>query len=119
MKYYIDGGTSDPQPNAILLVGEHDMVLGHAQMIQLPSLEELSSGKKLELGASQVVLDATSLPSDIPDITSHTFTVVVKFGNRAELRLKNCSILHHEMPQIHTDSRFIEFGETKISVPHR
>ena len=122
MKYiYFGCGPEDPQHNAILFVGEHDMVLGYAQTIQLPPLEELSSGKKFELGTSKIVLDTTSLPSGIDemlsDIGSYTFTVVVKFGDRAELRLKNCSILQSDMPQIHTDSPYIEFGETKILVP--
>jgi len=125
MKYiYSLGGSEDPQQhNAILLVGDHGMVLGHAQAIGLPPMEKLSSGEMFELPAVRVVLDATSLPGDVddvlPDLASYLFTVVVRFGNRAELRLKNCSLVRSDMPLIHSDSRYVEFPDTEILVPRR
>jgi hypothetical protein len=119
MKYiYFGNETPDLPITAIMLIGEHGIVLGHAQNIDLPPLDKVMSGEQFEMRAGRVVVDATSLSSDIdqvvPDLSSYPFTLTIKFGKRADLNIRNCLLCQHDGVNLHTHSRFIEFESARI-----
>lgn len=119
MKYIYFGDTLADLPiTAIMLVGENNMVLGHAQNIDLPPLDKIMSGEQFEMRAGRLVVDATSLSSDIdpvvPDLSSYPFTLLITFGKRAEIRLRDCLIHQHDGLSLYADSRFIEFESARI-----
>lgn len=117
--YFGDGEASADLPiTTIMLVDEGNIFLGHVQNIDLPPLDKIMSGEQFEMRAGRVVIDSTSLSSDIdpvvPDLSSYPFTLVINFGKRAEIRLRNCLLQKEGDMALHANSRLIMFESARI-----
>lgn len=124
MKYiYSLGGSSQEKPAAVMLVGDSGIVLGYSQSIELPSAEQLASGEPFELNAGRTMLDATSFSSDIdavmPDLSSYPFTLVIRIGDRREIRLADCLLLNRDGFTLHPNDRFVEVEPATIRIPRQ